>query len=167
MCVYVYVCVCVQYKGREGITHHISGILSLSPLSSLSTRLTACAISSNRIRGASFLAAPCQNANAFMSRISDTPSTALAVPSAIRFHVSAVPTLTPSGSCAFTVLILSASSAPVKLRRYSVSEPTVTAYRVPGYEDATAMTAARSRLKDASTSGLWLEEGGEVSLGCW
>lgn len=49
------------------------------------------------------------------------------VPSANLFHESAVPTLMPLGSLPLTVLIFSFSSGPVKLPRYRVSEPTVTA----------------------------------------
>lgn len=53
--------------------------------------------------------------------------TASPVPSLNLFHESAVPTLMPLGSLDLTVLILLASSGPVKLPRYRVSEPTVTA----------------------------------------
>ena len=61
--------------------------------------------------------APCQKAKAFTMMMSAVPIIASPVPSANLFHESAVPTLMPEGSLSLTVLILPASSSPVKFPR--------------------------------------------------
>ena len=81
--------------------------------------------------------------------------TASAVPSAYLFQLSAVPILNKPLSAVLVCCISVTSCGPVKLPRYSASDPTVTAYTCSLYAGANCWMAAKSAWYDCVVSGLF------------